>query len=66
MSGTDQHRVTEKQKQGVKQMARKLYRAGRITLKMAFWDMKNAGYTREETAEWLGLTEMSKEKEIVK
>jgi hypothetical protein len=31
--------MTEKQKQGVKQMARKLYRAGRITLKMALWAM---------------------------
>jgi hypothetical protein len=27
----------------------------RISLKMAVWAMKNAGYTREETAEWLEL-----------
>jgi hypothetical protein len=49
--------MTEKQRQEVKQTARELYRAKRITLKMAIWAMKNAGYTREETAEWLELNE---------
>jgi hypothetical protein len=48
--------MTEKQKQGAKQAARDFYLAGRITLRMAIWAMKNAGYTRMETAEWLGLT----------
>jgi hypothetical protein len=48
--------MTEKQKQGAKQAARDLCRAGRISLSMAAWAMKNAGYTREETAEWLELT----------
>jgi hypothetical protein len=28
---------------------------------MALWAMKNAGYTREETAEWLGLAGKDKE-----
>jgi hypothetical protein len=41
--------MTEKQKQGVKEAARKLYRDRRISLEMAIWAMKNAGYTREET-----------------
>jgi hypothetical protein len=45
--------MTEAQKQGVKQTALKLYRDRRITLEMAIWAMRNAGYTREETAEWL-------------
>jgi hypothetical protein len=49
--------MTEKQKQGVKQAARKFYQDRRITLEMAIWAMKNAGYTREETAEWLELKE---------
>jgi hypothetical protein len=49
--------MTEKQKQGVKQAAREFYQAGRITLEMAVWAMKNAGYTKEETAEWLKLKE---------
>jgi hypothetical protein len=49
--------MTEKQKQGVKQAAREFYRDGRINLEMAVWAMKNAGYTREETAEWLELKE---------
>jgi hypothetical protein len=39
--------MTEKQKQEVKHSAREFYQAGRITLKMAVWAMKNAGYTRE-------------------
>jgi hypothetical protein len=49
--------MTEAQKEGVKQAARDFYRAGRISLEMAIWAMKNAGYAREETAEWLGLNE---------
>jgi hypothetical protein len=40
----------------VKRTARKLYRDRRISLEMAVWAMKNAGYTQEETAEWLKLT----------
>jgi hypothetical protein len=47
--------MTKKQKAGVKQAALEFYRARRIFLKMAAWAMKNARYTREETAEWLGL-----------
>jgi hypothetical protein len=47
--------MTEKQKQTAKETAREFYQAGRITLKMAIWAMKNAGYTRKETAEWLEL-----------
>jgi hypothetical protein len=49
--------MTENQKEGVKQAARDLHRDRRISLKTAFWAMKNAGYTREETAEWLELIE---------
>jgi hypothetical protein len=49
--------MTEKQKQEVKQSVREFYQAGRITLETAIWAMKNAGYTREETAEWLELKE---------
>jgi hypothetical protein len=47
--------MTEKQKQGVKEAARELRQARRISLKMAGWAMKNAGYARKETAEWLEL-----------
>jgi hypothetical protein len=47
--------MTETRKQSAKQTARKLCLAGRITLGMAIWAMKNAGYSREETAEWLEL-----------
>jgi hypothetical protein len=54
--------MTEKQKLGVKQAARDFYRARRITLETAIWAMKNAGYTREETAEWLELIEKPKER----
>jgi hypothetical protein len=50
--------MTEKQKQGAKQAARDFYQAGRINLETAVWAMKNAGYTREETAEWLELEEI--------
>jgi hypothetical protein len=49
--------MTEVQKQGVKQAAQELYRARRISLKMAIWAMKNAGYTKEETAEWLKISD---------
>jgi hypothetical protein len=62
MIGTDQYktvgvkeRMTEKQKNEAKQTARTLYQARRISLETAVWAMKNAGYTREETAEWLRL-----------
>jgi hypothetical protein len=58
--------MTEVQKQEVKHTARKLYRAGRISLKMSVWAMKNAGYTREETAEWLELENISMGKEVYK
>jgi hypothetical protein len=49
------------QKQEVKRAARKLYRAGRISLETAVWAMKNAGYTATETAEWLKLKAENKE-----
>jgi hypothetical protein len=55
--------MTEKQKQGAKQAARDLYRAKRITLETAAWAMKNAGYAREETAEWLELASQPMEME---
>jgi hypothetical protein len=45
--------MTEAQKEDVKEMARKLYEEKRISLGMALWAMKNAGYTREETAQWM-------------
>jgi hypothetical protein len=51
--------MTEKQKVEVKQTAWELYQARRISLETALWAMKNAGYTREETAEWLELAENS-------
>jgi hypothetical protein len=54
--------MTEKQKQDVKQAARELYQDRRISLETALWAMKNAGYTREETAEWLGLGEKIKKR----
>jgi hypothetical protein len=49
--------MTEKQKLGIKQATRKFYRDRRITLETAVWAMKNAGYSRKETAEWLELKE---------
>jgi hypothetical protein len=48
-------KMTNVQKEGVKQTARKLYQDKRISLETAVWAMKNAGYSREETAEWLEL-----------
>jgi hypothetical protein len=55
--------MTQKQKQGVKQAAREFYLAERITLEMALWAMKNASYTKKETAEWLNLAEWPIEQE---
>jgi hypothetical protein len=46
--------MTGEQKQEVKRTARKLYRDGRISLEMAVWAMKNAGYTERETAKIYG------------
>jgi hypothetical protein len=57
--------MTEKQKLGVKQMARELYRDRRISLETALWAMKNAGYTREETAEWLEISGRYSKKENI-
>jgi hypothetical protein len=56
--------MTEKQKNEVKKTARELYQARRISLEMAVWAMKNARYTREETAEWLEISssDVAKEK----
>jgi hypothetical protein len=54
--------MTKKQKAGVKQAALELYRTRRISLKMAAWAMKNAGYTREETSKALELEKNSVEK----
>jgi hypothetical protein len=42
--------MIKKQKEGVKHIALKLYADERISLEMAIWAMKNAGYTREETS----------------
>jgi hypothetical protein len=53
--------LTGEQKQEVKRTARKLYRDGRISLEMAVWAMKNAGYTEKETAEWLKLKAENKD-----
>jgi hypothetical protein len=47
--------VAPERRPGVKQAARDFYRAGRITLSMALWAMKNAGFSKDETAEWLEL-----------
>jgi hypothetical protein len=47
--------MTEKQKLEAKQAARELYRDKRISIAMSIWAMKNAGYARKETAEWLEL-----------
>jgi hypothetical protein len=55
--------MTEKQKQGAKQAAREFCQAKRISLEMAIWAMKNAGYSREETADWLGLKNRSVKQE---
>jgi hypothetical protein len=52
--------MTDAQRYEVQQAARKLYQDRRITLAMATWAMKNAGYIREETAEWLGLNKEEK------
>jgi hypothetical protein len=49
--------MTEKQRREAKQAAREFYQDRRITLEMALWAMKNAGYTKEEMAEWLELKE---------
>jgi hypothetical protein len=54
--------MTEKQRQVAKQTARDFCRAGRISLDMAIWAMKNAGYSREETARWLELERQPAEK----
>jgi hypothetical protein len=54
--------MIEKQKQGAKQAVQELYRAGRISLKMAIWVMKNAGYSRKETEEWLEMESRPMEK----
>jgi hypothetical protein len=56
--------MTESQKEGVKQTARELHQARRISLEMAVWEMKNAGYSREETAESLELNKPSKDESI--
>jgi hypothetical protein len=53
--------MTRAQKEGVKQVAQKFYRDRRISLEMAIWAMKNAGYTKKETAEWLELEKQSME-----
>jgi hypothetical protein len=45
--------MTEKRKQTAKATTRELYMAGKISLEMAIWAMKNAGYSSKETAEWL-------------
>jgi hypothetical protein len=57
--------MTKARKEGVKQMARKLYRDKRISLGMAAWAMKNAGYTREETAKWLEISDPDIAKERI-
>jgi hypothetical protein len=57
--------MTEKQKQAVKHSARELYQARRITLATAAWAMKNAGYTRKETAEWLALNKPITDRRIL-
>jgi hypothetical protein len=49
--------MTKKQKHDVKEAARELYQDRCISLEMAIWAMKNAGYTREETVELLGLND---------
>jgi hypothetical protein len=49
--------MKEAERQGAKQAARDLYRAGRITLETAIWALENAGYSREKAAEWLETTE---------
>jgi hypothetical protein len=53
--GRKEKPMSDEQKQGVKQAAKDFYQAGRITLSMALWAMKNAGYSKEEAASWLGL-----------
>jgi hypothetical protein len=45
--------MTLRQKEGVKKIARKLYRDGRISLAMASWAMYRAGYADEAVAAWL-------------
>jgi hypothetical protein len=56
-------RITKTRKEGVKQAAWEFYQARRITLEMAIWAMKNAGYTREETIKALNLGKKSLERE---
>ncbi|MDR1902381.1 MAG: hypothetical protein LBQ88_08905 [Treponema sp.] len=55
-------KMTNIQKKEVKKTARNLYRDRRISLKMAIWAMKNAGYTRGETSKWLGLEKKENDK----
>jgi hypothetical protein len=57
--------MTENQKQTAKETARELCQARRITLAMAVWAMKNAGYTREETAEWLELNKSINDRRMI-
>ena len=49
--------MTDAQKNDVKEYARKFYLDGRVTLEMAVWAMKNAGYSKDETANALGIRE---------
>jgi hypothetical protein len=49
--------MTEAQKEEVRQTARRLCRDRRISLETAIWAMKNAGYTRKETVEWLEISD---------
>jgi hypothetical protein len=58
--GRKEKPMSEARRQGVKQTAMDFYLARRISLEMAVWAMKNAEFSREETAEWL---ELVKQKE---
>jgi hypothetical protein len=49
--------MTDKQKTEVKITVKKMHQDVRITLDTAIWAMKNAGYSKEETIEWMGISQ---------
>jgi hypothetical protein len=57
--------MTKNRKEGVKKIALKLYRDSRISLEMAIWAMKNAGYTKEETEEWLEIKDTDRSEVMI-
>ncbi|MDR1902928.1 MAG: hypothetical protein LBQ88_11680 [Treponema sp.] len=58
--------VTGARKLQVKETALEFCRDRRISPEMAVWAMKNAGYTEDEAAEWLGVSPLERSIECKK